>query len=236
MKRLKLYCPFHGKYWPLIAALFSLIAVWCSTLKKEWPQEIINALLLFVPLGVLIVCYIIIQRPSAAERDLIAGAEYPCWVPADEKVLRAVKDQKQQLSPGIVRVLLYIGVFALASVLPGGHDSEPSFGLAAFFALLAGIILAADMLLRSRWQSADQSAVMTKVPIDHMFDIVHRYGRRQWEWQFNIERPERTTSYAVFYQPDGRYVLPVNEGAGYAKSLIIVQYNGMLAWVPCAEP
>ena len=194
MRLLRFHCPFHGKSWPLIAALFSLIAVWGSTLQKEWPQELINALLLFGPLAVLIVCYVIIQMPSAAERDLIAAAEYPQWVPVNESTLRAVKEQKQHFSHGIVQVLLCIGAFALVTVLPGRRGGEPSFGAAAFLVVLGGIILAADMLLRSRWQSADLSAVMTKVPIDHMFDIVHRYGRRQWEWQFNIERPERTTS------------------------------------------
>lgn len=231
---LKYRCPFHGKKWPLIAAIAAAVAAGGIAASNGWPDEVFRGLLLLAPFTALAVCYVIIQRPSAAERELITKAEFPDWVPVTADVLRCVKEQKQHIGQGTISILCYLGLFALASLLPA-RSSMPNAAGAAVFGFLGAAVYIADTLLRHRWQSADQSAVMAKVPIDHMFDIVHRYGRRKWELFYNIERPERTASYAVIYQPDGRYVLPVNEDAGYAKSLIIVQFNGMLTWLPCRE-
>lgn len=233
MKRLKLYCPFHGKYWPLIAAAIAALAAWSHASSHDWPETGVRAVLFLAPLAVLAVCYFIIQRPSAAERELIADADYPLWVPADENILRAVIEQKQHFSSGMTHVLLYLGVFAFAAVLPGRRGGEPNFTAAAVFALIAGAVAIVDTLLRSRWQSADQSALMAVVPIDHMFDVLHTSrGSNINPW---IDRREWYTSYLVFYLPDGRYVLPAYSNAGYAKVVVIVKYNGMLTWIPCAE-
>ncbi len=230
MKRLRFYSPFHGHYWPLIAAVISAIAAGAVAVSNEWPAAVVYLLLLSVPIVVLAVSYIIIQMPSRAEREMIANAAYPLWVQADEKILRAVKDQKQQLSPGVIRVLIALGLLAVSSLVPK-YSSEPEFGAAIVFAMTGMFVLGADMLLRHKWQSADQSALMTVIPIDHRFDIKHsrrfgNIGSERWEW---------FRHYLVFYLPDGRYVLPAGANAGYAEVLIIVQYNGMYAWIPCAQ-
>ena len=236
MKQLRLYCPFHGRKWPLIAAVVAAIAAWAFGIYHNWPEELTRAALLFAPAAVLICSYLFFRRLSPAERELVAHAEFPNWVPATEQVLRRVKDQKQQMGRGVRNLLIYLGIFAVSAALPGRHG-EPSFALFAVFLLTGAAVYIADMLLRNRWQSADTSAVMTKVPIDHMYDIVTRYSRRSWRWYLqDADFMERTDSYAVFYQPDGRYVLPVGAGAGYCKSFIIVQYNGMLTWIPYLEP
>ena len=236
MKQLKFYCPFHGRIWPLIAALVAAVAAWGFTLSHDWPEEIVRASLLFAPLIVLVCSYLFIQRLSPAERELVAKAEYPNWYPVTETVLRQVREQKRFMSEDMMRLLGTLGIFALASLLPGKR-SEPNLGLSALFLLIGAIVYIANTLLRNKWQSVDQSAVMAKVPIDHMFDTVHYYGRRRWRWYFNFDTSlfERTTSYVVFYQPDGRYVLRAGAGSGNANTLIIVQYNGMLTWIPAHE-
>ena len=234
MKLLKFSCPFHGKYWPLIAALFAEVAAWGSTRNKEWPDELIHAVLLFAPLAVLVIAYLVIQRLSPAERELVAGTEYATWEPVTEDVIRKVREQKLHISKGVVSLLGYLGLFALAFLLPA-QSGEPSFGLSAFCLLIGAVVFIADTLLRSKWQSVGINAVMAKVPIDHMFDII-RPVNRKWELYYGInDGPERITNYIVFYQPDGRYVVRAGDGSGNANTLIIVKYNGMLTWIPTYE-
>ncbi|MBP0970437.1 MAG: hypothetical protein IKX57_06050 [Oscillospiraceae bacterium] len=230
MKRLKYKCLFNGRSWPLIASVFAAIAGWGFSVMHGWPGEITRLLLLAAPLAVLAVSYLIIQIPTRKERALIANSNYPLWVPADPRVIRCVRDEKEHFSNDMIRALYCIGAVAVACLVPV-KSSVPNFGAAIVFAFLGGCVLAADIWLRSRWKSIDQSAVMTIIPIDHMYDIVQTRDKalRGTEYRKSLRK------YAVFYLPDGRYVLPLGQNAGYVKGLYIVQYNGMLTYIPAYE-
>ena len=113
------------------------------------------------------------------------------------------------------------------------HPAIP-FLIFAFVGVIAFICLLIRKGIGANWLNMDDSAVWIKVPIDHMYDVTHhsrsgsyrRFGGYDREW---------TTSYLVFYLPDGKYILPVPKGGGDNNTVVIVKYGRSVTWLPIYE-
>lgn len=231
MKRLKYRCMFGGKDYPVhvCTAVFMVMIVVSISFP---PLFIITP---FIVIGAFLLCLWHERGLDDNEQELVSHLSYPLWQPVTEdiKTIIAEKHENAQFTPSqIVSASALTAAAVMGSVLLfTPHSMKNSFSMlpVGAFAALCGICVCIFMIVRksisTNWMEMDETAVCTKIPIDHMYDITHR-GR-------NGNRI--TYSYLVFYQPDGRYILPAPAGSGYCNIVLIVKYGKSLIWMPIHE-
>ncbi|MBR5372885.1 MAG: hypothetical protein IK130_11810 [Oscillospiraceae bacterium] len=226
MKRLKYLHPFCGKVFPLYLMGGAAIAGMFGCLSNDGEH-----LTLWIILPVLLAAvgsYVFLHIPDDHDREAKQDASYPLWTPLPGKLLnriRSMEEGSQMNAPAMVVVALICGVvvFAFTRIPPrGSARCDVPMETSAAIGLIVGSIAFFVILylqFRSRiWSGIDESAVCTVIPIDHFYDVTH-HGRHSETW---------VTSYIVFYQPDGRYIIRAPEGSGGADSVTVVKYRGMI--------
>lgn len=230
MKRLKRRHLFGGKLYPLYVALTVFFIVLFAGIAA------VHIMMLAVPAAIvsLIVCAVIEQHLEPAERDQIAETEMPLWEPVTPEIRQLVCDQHQGTQLSIGHILGICGIGAgftfLAAAMPSRRGRVMASPATAFgIALIVGVIVFLWLMISkgigANWLEIDETAVYTKIPIDHMYDVTH-HGKRGRTW---------TTSYIVFYQPDGRYVLRAPDGSGDCNTVTIVKFRKSITWLVTSE-
>lgn len=234
MKRLKYACMFGGKVYPFYLLMVSLIFGVTFGIIGEFPRPI-SALLLLSPVIVLAICYAVEHRLTAGERRIIADTAYPLWEPVTPEIKSQIIEQQSGTQMSLAQMLIACGCCAglvfLMGIMPGRHSRKslapPQIMLviSLFAAIALFFYLMVTKGIGANWMEIDDTAVYTKVPIDHMYDVTHhgRYGRT---W---------VDSYLVFYQPDGRYVLRAPKDSGFGNTVTVIKFRGSLTWMVTDE-
>ncbi|MCQ2407599.1 MAG: hypothetical protein MJ065_03610 [Oscillospiraceae bacterium] len=238
MKRLKFRNPFGGHSWPVIIAGSALVIALPLALIPDIPAGI-KFLMFLIPPAALIIGWLAFQRLSAGEREIVESLSYPLWEPVTPEIKSAVTEKMSSTQYSLTGAFaVSIGAFLLFFLMPfmssrksySHTDSvmrDPKFALAAgcIGAVVVFVIIMFTKGIGAFWLSIDDSAVFTKVPIDHMYDIKNhgRYGR---VWY---------TSYLVFYQPDGRYTLRAPKDSGSCNTVVIVKFRNRITWYTAYE-
>lgn len=220
MKRLKIQCPFGGKTYPAIASAvvgFAALTFCSFNMNLPWDSTVLAMVLaVFV---VLLLCYGWEQHLTPAEEEAIANAQYPLWEPVNEDIVDRVRSLKWFISlNGALAGCLFL-FLGLITGLPN-LVREGGFGISALLFLIGMIIITVDFFRCMLWRSIDETAVYTFIPIDHMYDVTHHHNDGDY-----------TTSYLVFYLPDGKYVLRARAGSGDYGAIAVVKFHHMITWV-----
>lgn len=225
MKRLKFAHPFCGKVFPLYLILGSLLAGMLFSAFNGFDHLILYTLL--PPLIVTVLLLLYFNIPDDSDRAKMQSASYPIWNTPTPELLNYIRgnEQKKQLTAvGIIIVAAVSGgVLFLLLLMPGRHRTRSIMQPASAFAcalVFGGIVFFLTLFFQYRsrvWESIDETAVFTEVPIDHFFDVAHRDRYHTW-----------TVSYLVFYLPDGRYIMKAPEASGYAEKVTIVKFRNMV--------
>jgi len=233
MKRLKYLHPFAGKVFPLHIMGAAFIVGIFLPLKFDFGDPAVCGIVLSLAAGAIM--SVILHIHDEHDKDAIANASYPLWNPLPDKMLANIR-QTEQLNQISVKVMLMIaggigGVIFVLMLLPNKHDTsltrkpEQAFTIALMIGSVAfGVILA--LQFRSRiWEQIDETAVYTKIPIDHFYDVTH-HGKRGEKW---------IVSYIVFYLPDGKYIIKAKEGSGWAENVTVVRFRSMIRCMTLRE-
>ena len=229
MKRLKYRCLFGGKTYPSVVATFICIA--CITGGVGFAPLFV--LTPFIVIGALIFMIWYEHSLSDSERRMCERLSYPLWEPVTIDVRQLVITQQNSTQLGLAAILgisAMIGLLVFAcAVAPGrrskGADPAVGLGLAAVAAAGTFIFLYIRKGIGAKWMEMDDTAVYTKVPIDHMYDVTH-HGKHGRTW---------VESYLVFYLPDGKYILPAKKGTGECNTVILVRYGKAITWFTTYE-
>lgn len=225
MKRLKLICPFGGKKYPIIVTITLGIMTAMTALYYQYSLRALTAAVMFVTTATLLICWVIENIPTEDERELIAYTEAPVWMPLEPSLHDHIQNQP---FPGKLACIgaFWCFCFVITFLTPKRGDPNPH---AAFISgMIGAAILTADWISRLFWRvRLDESAVRAIIPIDHTYDITTTEHRRV----FGIyETSEHSSSYLVFYLPDGKYVLPLYDTEHSVNSVVLVKCHGMLRW------
>ena len=236
MKRLKNRHLFNGKSYPVFAALIAAIVVQCIILA----MDIALAPAIVMPvtaLLVLVICFAIEHHLSAEERQIIAEAPMPLWNPVNKFVMSKIasKYEGSQFSlTGMLMGSLGIGIAVFViGILPPRHSVEfHDPAVVMRIAVIAAVVGFLVMLLYkgkgANWLDIDESAMYTVIPVHHCFEVKHQ-SRSRYRL---AESRTWYENYAVFYQPDGRYVLKLPSGAHFCSAIIVVKFHGGITWLP----
>ena len=236
MKRLKSRHLFNGRQYPLylgcIAACVAPLITLAARIELN-PVLVMPCAFLLV----LVICFLIEHHLSAEERQIIAEAPMPLWNPVNKFVMSKIasKYEGSQFSlPGMLMGSLGIGIAVFViGILPPRHSVEfhdPAVVMP--IAVIAAVVGFLVMLLYkgkgANWLDIDESAMYTVIPVHHCYEIKHQSRSR-----FRLAE-SRTwyDNYAVFYQPDGRYVLKLPSGAHFCSAIIVVKFHGGITWLP----
>ncbi|MBR6761607.1 MAG: hypothetical protein IKM30_06185 [Oscillospiraceae bacterium] len=229
MKRLKYACPFGGKQYPIYLALAAAFLSPLLSLSLDWELAGSLSTMVWIPLCVLIICFLFEQHLTPDERAIIAELEPPLWNIATQELIDKIriaenKDAKNEMvAAGIIAAVICL----LATA--GFGFSE--FTIVLCLLIVLGCIFAFLYTLKMSqiWAQIDDSAVFIDVPIHHIYDVTHRSSRRQ---RLLFLKPRIWyESYLVFYLHDGRYVLHAPKGSGDAKTIRLIKFRNHIRWM-----
>lgn len=241
MKRLKYLHPFGGKPFAGLLIMYSAIfgagigfflsihflemryLLWCTLLPP------VIAVLILLP-----VCNIRRQW----DRDAIAASRKAEWKPITEErlnLLRMMLDdsaerriQKKKALRSLIVFIIFAGFFFLDIVtsrndwrdFPEVVRNEiltPPVRIAVF--ILGGILLLHGIYRITRrqvWLRVNESAVCADIPVDSIYEVT-RYVQRG---------VKETVRYLVFYQPDGKYIVPAPVGSTENGFVTVIRFRG----------
>lgn len=231
MKRLKRQNLFGGKSYPLYIAIACAFFLTPTGLMTDLPM-LIRIPLMLSPLLSLMICFVIFHALSPEEKQIIREMDYPLWQPVTPEIKARVCAEQSGTQLSLTAMLVSSGVAGfmvmMICLLPSKrrHESLVSpqvsliIGIAAAIAMFLYLMISKG--IGANWLLIDDSAMFLQVPIDHMYDVTH-HGKRGRTW---------TTSYLVFYQPDGRYILRAPAGSGDCNTVTVVKFGKALTWFP----
>ena len=229
MKRLKRQTLFGGKSYPLYIAIACAFFLTPTGLMTDLPM-LIRIPLVLSPVLSLVISFFIIHSLSPEEKNLIAQLDYPLWQPVTPEIKARICAEQSGTQLSLSAMLVSSGVAGfmvmMVCLLPSKRRHETLvppqvgviIGLAAAFAMFFYLMISKGV--GANWMEIDDSAMFLQIPIDHMYDVTH-HGKRGRTW---------TTSYLVFYQPDGRYILHAPAGSGDCNTVTVVKYGKALTW------
>lgn len=219
MKRLKYRHIFLGQSVPVIFSMFVafLIIIEMSYIILNYMEDGFIYLLfgsVAVILITLVIDYFIIHHLTPDEKEKIAGASPPEWkrLP-DEMKSKFQTDIKATLfSVAIVFGFeLVISFFVLLS------EGVKTMLITLAVAVPVTIIFCAFFAVWEHiWANMDDSAVYTRIEVDHAFEGERRKhgGRRK---------------FIVFYLPDGKYVLETDDYS-IPANIVVIRYKCFIRW------
>lgn len=216
IKKLKYRHFFHGHYLPLIfipnvaflcpLLLNLIVAVLFHKLLNEkyyFHAVVISAVLLY-----LLYTYLI-RRLSKKDRMKIEQSEFPEWQPLPRNIETAAKTDG---SMGSFFAYVIFSVIILLSCIRIINE-EPKIFITVLVILITMLVII-FIIAKSKekfWENIDETAIYAKIPVDRFFKV---HYRRSHDY------------YAVFYLPDGKYVVKVNND--YNSEICIVCYKNKI--------
>lgn len=217
MKRLKYLHLFYGKSLPLIISIFgtcfAVISVTALDIIKSdigYLYLLIGTITLF--LLILAVGYAVIHHLKPDEKKKIAEASPPVWKKLPDRMKKKFHiDKKSSLISSAVLIGLELIFFFFIMLIKGVETMLVSLAVILPATL---IVLACLAVWEHIWANMDNTAIYTKIEVDHWFyGEMARGGRRK---------------YIVFYLPDGKYVL---ETFGIPpKNIVVIKYRCFIRW------
>lgn len=217
MKRLKYRHLFYGKSLPLIISLFGTCFVVISVtaldiIKSEWGYIylLIGSIALF--LLILAVGCAVIHHLKPDEKKKIAEASPPVWKKLPDRMKKKFHiDKKSSLISSAVLIGLELIFFFFIMLIKGVETML--VGLAVVLPVTL-ICLACYAVWEHIWANMDDTAIYTRIEVDHWFYGEGTRGRRR--------------KYIVFYLPDGKYVL---ETFGIPpQNIVVIKYRCFIRW------
>lgn len=222
MKRLKYRHLFYGKSIPVMFSLFVVLLLITSVIaldiiKSEWGYiyHMIGSIALI--LFTLAVDYAVIHRLKPDEKKKIAEASPPKWKKLPDRMKKKFKfDIKESLISVSSLIGLELIVAFIMMLLKG---VETMLVMLEVVLPVTLICLASYAVWEHIWANMDDSAIYTRIEVDHSFKVKYttRAGTKNYR------------NYIVFYLPDGKYVLEVSAGF-VPKNIVVIKYKCFIRW------
>lgn len=222
MKRLKYRHLFYGKSILVMFSLFgaffvitSVIAI--DTIKNESGYIYLAIGSIALILLTLAVDYAVIHRLKPDEKKKIAEASPPKWKKLPDRMKKKFRiDKKESLISTAVAIGLELIVAFIVMLSDGVQTMLVSLEVLTPVTL---ICLAIYAIWEYIWANMDDSAIYTRIEVDHSFKVKYttRGGRMDYR------------NYIVFYLPDGKYVLEVSAGF-VSKNIVVIKYKCFIRW------
>lgn len=217
MKRLKYRHLFYGKSIPVLISIFGaffvitpIIAL--DIIKSEWGYIYLLIGIIVLILITLVIDYAVIHRLKSDEKKKIAEASKPEWKKLPDRMKKKFRiDKKTSLisTAVVIGIELIIAFFVMLS--DGVQTMLVSLAVLTPVTL---ICLAVYAVWEHIWANMDDSAIYTRIEVDHYFKGEMVRGERK--------------KFIVFYLPDGKYVL---ETYGYPpKYIVVIKYKRFIRW------
>ncbi|MDE7364904.1 MAG: hypothetical protein K2N27_08520 [Ruminococcus sp.] len=215
MKRLKYRHLFYGKIIPIVLSIFGVFFVMTPILdtiknKRGYIYHMIGSVALI--LLTLAVDYAVIHRLKPDEKKKIAEASPLKWKKFPDRFKKKFRIDKKEALIYMANLIGLELIAALIVMIAGGVTAM----LVSLEILLPAtlICLATYAVWEHIWANMNDSAIYTRIEVDHSFEgEMARGGRRK---------------FIVFYLPDGKYVL---ETYGYTpKNIIVIKYKRFIRW------
>ena len=242
MKRLKFLHPFGGKPFAglivMYSTLFGLAAGICLAIHfLEMRYLLWSALAPFL-ISVLVMLLVCNVRQKK-DKEAIACAQKAEWKPIPEELIyiirmqlddrTALQSKKREAIRSGILLLVFAGFLVLNALTddtfnPPSAEDWHAIRTSPFLPVMlaaAGIILFYVLfcIIRRRiWLHIDESAVYADIPIDSIYEVTY-YEKRG---------VQRTKQYLVFYQPDGKYIVPAPEGSSEGGMITVIRFHGLL--------
>ena len=215
MKRLKYRHLFYGKIIPIILSIFGaffIITPILDIIKSEWGYiyHMIGSIALI--LITLVVDYAVIHRLKPDEKKKIAEASLPEWKKLPDRMKKKFRiNKKKSLISMADAIGLELIVNFIVLLADGVQTMLVSIAVLMPVTLICLVVYA---IWNHIWANVDDSAIYTKIEVDHSFNGEMTRGRRR--------------KFIVFYLPDGKYVL---ETSGYTpKNIVVIKYKRFIRW------
>ncbi|MDE6775208.1 MAG: hypothetical protein K2J37_02745 [Ruminococcus sp.] len=219
MKRLKYRHLFYGKTIPVMFSLFGaylVITVLFTVLPYNIEGEMIYMYLIIASIAIifltLAVDYAVIHHLKPDEKKKIAEASPPEWKKLPDRMKKKFKVNKKD---SLISAAVAIGIeLIVAFIVLLSDGMETMLVSLAVLLPITLICLGIYAVYEHIWANMDDSAIYTRIEIDHSFKGERtRFGRRY---------------YIVFYLPDGKYVLETPYHL--SKNIIVIKYKCFLRW------
>ncbi|MDE7364903.1 MAG: hypothetical protein K2N27_08515 [Ruminococcus sp.] len=217
MKRLKYRHLFYGKSIPVMFSLFGaffvitlVIGLYAITNESGYIYLLIGSIALI--LLTLAVDYAVIHRLNPDEKEKIAEASPPEWKKFPDRLKKKFRIDKKD---SLISTAVVIGIELIIAFFVMLSDGVQAMLVSLAILLPVTLIcLAVYAVWEHIWANMDNSAIYTRIEVDHSFEgEMTRGGRRK---------------FIVFYLPDGKYVL---ETYGYPpKNIIVIKYKHFIRW------
>lgn len=219
MKRLKYRHIFLGQSVPVIfsmvVAFLIIIEMSCIILNDmEDGFMYLSFVSIAVILLTLVIDYFIIHHLTPDEKKKIAGASPPEW--------KRLPDEMKQKFQTDIRTTLFSVAIVLVFELVVAFFVLLSEGVKTMLITLAVVVPATIIFCaffavwEHIWANMDDSAVYTRIEVDHAFEGERRRhgGRRK---------------FIVFYLPDGKYVLETDDYS-IPANIVVIRYKCFIRW------
>ncbi len=220
MKRLKYRHLFYGKITPVFLSIFAVFLV-ITSIDVILLDYIENELYyIYLPIGsisiillTLFVDYAIIHHLKPEEKKKIAETGMPEWKKLPDRMKKKFRiDKKDSLISTAVLIGLEL-IVAFIVLLADGITTM----LVSLEVLLpvTFIVLACYAVWEHIWANMDDSAIYTRIKVDHSFlgERLRGGGRR---------------TFIVFYLPDGKYVLETY--GTIPQNIVVIKYKCFIRW------
>lgn len=165
----------------------------------------------------LAVDYAVIHHLKPDEKKKIAEASPPKWKKLPNRMKKKFKfDIKESLISASSLIGLELIVAFIMMLLKG---VETMLVMLEVVLPVTLICLASYAVWEHIWANMDDSAIYTKIEVDHSFKVKYttRAGTKNY------------SNYIVFYLPDGKYVLEVSAGF-VPKNIVVIKYKCFIRW------
>ncbi|MCM1314249.1 MAG: hypothetical protein NC205_03260 [Prevotella sp.] len=219
MKRLKYRHIFLGQSIPIIfsmfVACFVIIAISYIVLKSmEDGFMYLSVVSIAIILLTLVVDYVIIHHLTPDEKKKIAGASPPEWKKLPDRMKDEFQTDKKLFLISSAIVIGFELIFAFFVMLSKGV--ETMFVTLAVILPVTLICLAIYAIWEHIWGNMDDSAIYTKIEVDHAFEGERlRFGGRR--------------KFIVFYLPHGKYVLETDDYF-IPRNIVVIKYKCFIRW------
>lgn len=218
MKWYKHQCPFCGR--GSIVAVICMLSLFFVPLIQDTPLLACIAIILFVCF-VILLSYLILHMLSDEEKMLIEYSEPLEWVNMDDELVQKIREKKKI---SWLTVVILLGIALVFSF--GLADGMKYRSLETPFMFLIDMVLCFLIFFvyyRNKWGKLDCSAEYACPVVDHVKSITE-----------HTKHGKVVHNYAVFYLPDGRYMLKVDTYSASWK-LYLIRFNGYYSYVCLSE-
>lgn len=217
MKRLKYRHLFYGKSIPVMLSLFGVLLLIISVpaldiIKNELGYIYFLTGSIALILLTLAVDYAVIHRLKPDEKKKIAESSLPKWKKLPDKMKKKFRIDKKN---SLISMAAAIGLELTAAFIVMLADGVQTM-LAALEVLMPVTLIcfAVYAVWEHIWANMDDSAIYTRIEVDHSFEGERTRGGRR--------------HFIVFYLPDGKYVL---ETYGIPpKNIVVIKYKCFIRW------